>query len=102
MLATQKGRSKPSRISWRRWERGMGGDDSRGGREEGAYFAAEVTQRGERRGIRRTAKGADPLVVVFRGLGWGGLRCESGGNPAALHIGGAMRFGAIVIAAFSV
>src|SRR6266436_1026769 len=36
-------------------------------------------------------------VVVLRGLGWCGLRCESGGNTAALHIGGVMRFGATVV-----
>jgi hypothetical protein len=29
-------------------------------------------------------------------VGWCGLRCESGGKTAALHIGGVMRFGAIV------
>src|SRR5712671_1833503 len=36
-------------------------------------------------------------VVVLRGFGWCGLRCESGGNTAALHIGGVMRFGATVV-----
>src|SRR5712671_1397386 len=36
-------------------------------------------------------------VVVLRGFGWCGLRCESGGKTAALHIGGVMRFGATVV-----
>jgi len=33
---------------------------------------------------------------VLRGFWWCGLLCESGGKTAALHIGGVMRFGAIV------
>jgi aminopeptidase YwaD len=34
---------------------------------------------------------------VFRGVGWGGLRCESGGKTAALQNGGAMKVGGIVL-----
>lgn len=59
----------------------MRGDNSRGKRDKGAYLNEAKRQ-----------EGCSPMdearVVVFRELAWDGLHCESGGQSAALQIGG--------------
>ena len=59
----------------------MGGDDSRGKRDKGAYLNEAESQQG-------CSTIDEARVVVFRELAWNGLHCESGGKSAALHIGG--------------
>src|SRR5258707_12928445 len=92
MFATQKGRWNRSRISWRRWGRAMGGDDSRGGKTKPG-FHRRGTEDSERKGrVRMMAKDAQPkiaepregdwaVVVVFRGVRLGGLSVKAAALP---------------------
>src|SRR5579859_422433 len=72
MLATQKGRSKPSRISWSRWGRGMRGDDNRRKRTKSKFHHRVHREHKERRQM-----GA---VIVLPGLSRVGRAVKGGGE----------------------
>src|SRR5258708_35444502 len=115
MLATQKGRSMPAGIAWRRWGRAMGGDDSRGGKIK-TGFHRRGTEDSERKGrVRMMAKDAQPKiavpregvwagVVVFRGVRLCGRSVKAAALPRSGYtrpphsrMGETMKVGAIVV-----